>query len=63
MLQIFRLQAKWTSGMLKKVGAAFKSSRVSEMGKSVLIFELLSGMDLEYEISQARFTLFTWYPG
>ena len=49
--------------MLKKVGAAFKSSRVSEMGKSVLIFELLSGMDLEYEISQARFTLFTWYPG
>ena len=63
MLGTFRLQEKWTSDMLKKVGTALKSSKMSEICKSVLIFELLSAMDLEYEVAQARFILFCWYLG
>ena len=61
MLGTFRLQAKWTSEVLKQVGAVLRDSQVSEMGRSVLIFQLLSGMDLEYEVAQARFTAFFWY--
>ena len=63
MLGTFRLQEKWTGDMLKKVGTALKSSKMSEICKSVLIFELLSAMDIEYEVAQARYTLFMWYPG
>ena len=56
MLGTFRLQAERTSEVLKQVGAVLKDSQVSEMGRSVLIFQLLSGMNLEYEVAQARFT-------
>ena len=61
MLGTFRLQAEWTSEVLKQVGAVLKDSQVSEMGRSVLIFQLLSGMNLEYEVAQARFIAFQHY--
>ena len=58
MLGTFRLQAKWTSEVLKQVGAVLRDSQVSEMGRSVLIFQLLSGMDLEYEGTKERYIKF-----
>ena len=62
MLGTFILQVEQTSKVLEQVGAILTNSQVSEMGRSVLIFQLLSEMDLEYEVAQARFTVFRWYP-
>ena len=61
MLGTFRLQTEYTSEVLKQVGAVLKDSQVSEMARSVLIFQLLSGMNLEYEVAQARFTSLKCY--
>ena len=44
----FRLQEERTDDVLNEVGAVLEDSQESEMARSVLIFQLLSGLDLEY---------------